>query len=72
MVILVHVVCFPERHNHARELVRDADLSQWDAFVIMSGDGLLFEVKSDTHTTGCEYAHCTKSNPDLLFSSLPK
>ncbi|KAM9482235.1 sphingosine kinase 1-like [Clarias gariepinus] len=33
-----------ERQNHARELVREADLSQWDAVVIMSGDGLLFEV----------------------------
>ncbi|KAA8584918.1 hypothetical protein FQN60_003612 [Etheostoma spectabile] len=30
--------------NHARELVRKADLSQWDALAIMSGDGLLFEV----------------------------
>lgn len=33
-----------ERQNHARELVREADLSQWDALVIMSGDGLLHEV----------------------------
>ncbi|TTI92379.1 Sphingosine kinase 1 [Bagarius yarrelli] len=33
-----------ERQNHARELVREADLSQWDAVVVMSGDGLLFEV----------------------------
>ncbi|XP_034149901.1 sphingosine kinase 1 isoform X2 [Esox lucius] len=33
-----------ERQNHAREMVREADLSQWDALVIMSGDGLLFEV----------------------------
>ncbi|XP_078126290.1 sphingosine kinase 1 isoform X2 [Sander vitreus] len=33
-----------EHQNHARELVRKADLSQWDALVIMSGDGLLFEV----------------------------
>lgn len=24
--------------------MREADLTQWDAFVIMSGDGLLFEV----------------------------
>lgn len=35
---------FSERQNHARELVREADLSQWGALVIMSGDGLLFEV----------------------------
>ncbi|GLD65031.1 sphingosine kinase 1 isoform X1 [Lates japonicus] len=33
-----------QRQNHARELVREADLSQWDALVIMSGDGLLYEV----------------------------
>ncbi|KAG7486997.1 sphingosine kinase 1 [Solea senegalensis] len=33
-----------ERQNHARELMREADLSQWDALVIMSGDGLLYEV----------------------------
>ncbi|CAL8270719.1 unnamed protein product [Lota lota] len=33
-----------EHRNHAREVVRKADLSQWDALVIMSGDGLLFEV----------------------------
>ncbi|KAJ3614859.1 hypothetical protein NHX12_018429 [Muraenolepis orangiensis] len=37
------LVC-AERRNHARELVREADLSQWDALVIISGDGLLYEV----------------------------
>lgn len=38
-------VFFPSEHqNHARELVKKADLSQCDALVIMSGDGLLFEV----------------------------
>lgn len=45
-----NAVCLSERHNHARELARDADLSQWDAFVIVSGDGLLFEVHGDTCT----------------------
>lgn len=35
-----------EHQNHAREVVKKADLSQWDALVIMSGDGLLFEVRS--------------------------
>lgn len=40
----VRVLSPPEHQNHARELVRKADLSQWDALVIMSGDGLLFEV----------------------------
>ncbi|XP_029992488.1 sphingosine kinase 2-like [Sphaeramia orbicularis] len=39
-----HTLVITERQNHARELMREADLSQWDAIVIMSGDGLLFEV----------------------------
>ncbi|XP_029360484.1 sphingosine kinase 1 [Echeneis naucrates] len=39
-----HTLVITERQNHARELVREADLSQWDALVIMSGDGLLHEV----------------------------
>ncbi|KAL2087216.1 hypothetical protein ACEWY4_018275 [Coilia grayii] len=39
-----HTLVVTERQNHARELVREADLSKWDALVIMSGDGLLFEV----------------------------
>uniref|UniRef100_A0A8C2WWC7 sphingosine kinase n=1 Tax=Cyclopterus lumpus TaxID=8103 RepID=A0A8C2WWC7_CYCLU len=39
-----HTLVITEHQNHARELVRKADLSQWDALVIMSGDGLLFEV----------------------------
>ncbi|KAL7825875.1 hypothetical protein SRHO_G00336130 [Serrasalmus rhombeus] len=39
-----YTLIITERQNHARELVREADLSQWDALAIMSGDGLLFEV----------------------------
>ncbi|XP_074519572.1 sphingosine kinase 1-like [Halichoeres trimaculatus] len=39
-----HTLVITERQNHARELVKEADLSQWDALVIMSGDGLLYEV----------------------------
>uniref|UniRef100_A0A3Q3XEB3 sphingosine kinase n=1 Tax=Mola mola TaxID=94237 RepID=A0A3Q3XEB3_MOLML len=39
-----HTLVITERQNHARELMREADLSQWDAFVILSGDGLLWEV----------------------------
>ncbi|XP_062402157.1 sphingosine kinase 1-like [Sardina pilchardus] len=39
-----HTLVVTERQNHARELVREADLTKWDALVIMSGDGLLFEV----------------------------
>ncbi|CAL8331990.1 unnamed protein product [Lota lota] len=39
-----HTLVITERKNHARVLVREADLSQWDALVIISGDGLLYEV----------------------------
>ncbi|XP_014877088.1 sphingosine kinase 1 [Poecilia latipinna] len=39
-----YTLVITEHQNHARELVRNADLTQWDALVIMSGDGLLFEV----------------------------
>ncbi|KAM9843275.1 sphingosine kinase 1 [Aulostomus maculatus] len=39
-----YTLIITEHQNHARELVRKADLSQWDALVIMAGDGLLFEV----------------------------
>lgn len=40
-----HTLIITERQNHARELVRDSmNLAQWDALVIISGDGLLFEV----------------------------
>ncbi|KAM4663796.1 sphingosine kinase 1 [Discoglossus pictus] len=33
-----------ERPNQAYDLMRDEDLSRWDAIVVMSGDGLMFEV----------------------------
>ncbi|XP_048056036.1 sphingosine kinase 1 [Megalobrama amblycephala] len=39
-----HKLVITEHPNHARDLVRNADLTQWDALVILSGDGLLFEV----------------------------
>ncbi|KAM9434913.1 sphingosine kinase 1 [Clarias gariepinus] len=39
-----HTLITTEHQNHARELVRSADLSEWSAIVILSGDGLLFEV----------------------------
>ncbi|XP_037648665.1 sphingosine kinase 1 [Sebastes umbrosus] len=39
-----YTLVITEHQNHARELVRKADLSKWDALVIMSGDGLLSEV----------------------------
>ncbi|XP_029006530.1 sphingosine kinase 1 [Betta splendens] len=41
---VLHTLVITERQNHARELVRETDLSQLDAVVIMSGDGLLYEV----------------------------
>ncbi|XP_060759904.1 sphingosine kinase 1-like [Neoarius graeffei] len=39
-----HTLITTEHQNHARELVRNADLSQWSAIIILSGDGLLHEV----------------------------
>ncbi|XP_075965481.1 sphingosine kinase 2 [Anarhichas minor] len=33
-----------ERQNHARELIREISLSEWDGIIIVSGDGLLHEV----------------------------
>lgn len=36
--------CVSERQNHARELIREISLPEWDGIVIVSGDGLLHEV----------------------------
>ncbi|XP_063798812.1 sphingosine kinase 2 [Pseudophryne corroboree] len=33
-----------ERQNHARELMQSINLEEWDGIVVISGDGLLFEV----------------------------
>ncbi|KAM8927042.1 sphingosine kinase 2 [Pelodytes ibericus] len=33
-----------ERQNHARELVQSINLEEWDGIVVISGDGLLYEV----------------------------
>ncbi|KAL2084895.1 hypothetical protein ACEWY4_020413 [Coilia grayii] len=33
-----------ERQNHAKELIREISLSEWDGIIIVSGDGLLHEV----------------------------
>ncbi|XP_062853023.1 sphingosine kinase 1-like [Trichomycterus rosablanca] len=41
---ITYTLVVTEFQNHAREIVQKADLSQLDALVIMSGDGLLFEV----------------------------
>lgn len=37
----------PERQNHARELVCAEELGHWDALVVMSGDGLMHEVRTE-------------------------
>ncbi|XP_015809791.3 sphingosine kinase 1 [Nothobranchius furzeri] len=41
---IAHTLIITEKQGHAREIVREADLTQLDALVILSGDGLLFEV----------------------------
>ncbi|KAL0985189.1 hypothetical protein UPYG_G00153900 [Umbra pygmaea] len=33
-----------ERQNHAKELIKEISLSDWDGIIIVSGDGLLHEV----------------------------
>ncbi|KAM4691642.1 sphingosine kinase 1 [Rhinophrynus dorsalis] len=47
-VLMEANVCFTllvtDRPNQAFEVVRDEDLSSWDVIVVMSGDGLMFEV----------------------------
>ena len=44
-----------ERQNHARELMKEYDLSTVDGIVIASGDGLLYEV---------QYTVCSRPDPD--------
>ncbi|XP_043946415.1 sphingosine kinase 1 [Protopterus annectens] len=39
-----HKLIVTERQNHAHELIQEEDLSLWDAVIIMSGDGLMYEV----------------------------
>ncbi|XP_069783172.1 sphingosine kinase 2-like isoform X2 [Narcine bancroftii] len=41
--ISYNLVC-TERQNHARDLVQEIELSEWDGIVIVSGDGLMHEV----------------------------
>jgi len=38
------MLCDTERVGHARELVRELVLSNWYGIVIVSGDGLIYEV----------------------------
>ena len=44
-LILCHFCSLIERQNHARDLLKDYDLSGIDGIVIASGDGLLYEVE---------------------------
>ena len=39
-----HEVLVTERANHATDLVQTLDLTQYAGLVILSGDGLLYEV----------------------------
>ena len=43
---VVHEVLVTERANHATDVVRDLELSHYAGLVILSGDGLLFEVSA--------------------------
>lgn len=45
-----------ERRNHARELVRSEELGRWDALVVMSGDGLMHEVRTAPRGLACGLA----------------
>ncbi|TSL82555.1 Sphingosine kinase 2 [Bagarius yarrelli] len=40
----IDISVYTERHNHARELIREISLHEWDGIIIVSGDGLLHEV----------------------------
>lgn len=46
ILYMVHFLLFfcTERQNHARELIREISLPEWDGIIIVSGDGLLHEV----------------------------
>lgn len=39
-----HDLIITDRANHAHDFVRSADLNHWSGIVVVSGDGLLFEV----------------------------
>ena len=40
----VHMLCSPEYAGHGQNLVENLELSEWGAIVIVSGDGLIYEV----------------------------
>ncbi|XP_064478939.1 sphingosine kinase 2-like isoform X2 [Ornithodoros turicata] len=39
-----HLLLVTERQNHAKEFIKHLNLSQWSGILVISGDGLLFEV----------------------------
>lgn len=39
-----HLLLVTERQNHARDFIKHLNLKQWSGIVLISGDGLLFEV----------------------------
>jgi len=43
-VMMMMMCCDTVRSGHARELVKELVLTDWYGIVIVSGDGLIFEV----------------------------
>ena len=43
-MVMIVLCCDTERAGHAHELVKDLVLTEWYGIVIVSGDGLVFEV----------------------------
>jgi len=43
-MVMIVLCCDTERAGHAHELVKDLVLTEWYGIVIVSGDGLIFEV----------------------------
>ncbi|KAH8036724.1 hypothetical protein HPB51_004238 [Rhipicephalus microplus] len=39
-----HLLLVTERRNHARDFIKNLQLNQWSGILIISGDGLLYEV----------------------------
>ncbi|XP_037561050.2 uncharacterized protein LOC119440191, partial [Dermacentor silvarum] len=43
-VKVIYIRLFAERRNHARDFIKSLRLNQWSGILIISGDGLLYEV----------------------------
>lgn len=57
-----------ERQNHARELVKEYDLTSVDGIVIASGDGLLYEVICSVDSVYMTHAmRCAKVLGDAKY-----